>query len=156
MALRRSERQSVKLHSRYYAEYQKIKITLKPLVTVLIASFNSNFEYKIGIIIKITKLMGDNFAFIIKYEYNFTQTRPLEIYCDMLYKKLFEWINETISKKDLEPNYLINFKKTAKNYRKIYEKNRYAPWIFIKSRFNLDDNIMFRINSYLHYFVANK
>ena len=152
MALRRSERQSVKLHSRYYAEYQKIKITLKSLVTVLIASFN--FEYKIGIIIKIAKLMGDNFTFIIKYEYTFTQTRHLEIYCDMLYTKLFEWIKEVIDKKDIEQYYLINFKKAAKIYRKIYEKNRYDPWIFIKTMFNLDDNIMFRINSYIHYFVA--
>ena len=74
----------------------------------------------------------------------------------MLYSKLFEWINETINEEDLEPNYLINFRKIAKIYHSIYEKNRYASWICIKTRFKLDDNIMFRINSYLHYFVTNK
>jgi hypothetical protein len=152
MALRRSERQTINLHAKYYAEYQKIATTLKKAGFACVTSISS--ENRIGLIIKITKLMGDNFAFIIKYEYTFSQTRSQELFCEMLYKKLFDWINDAIGVKDLEPNYLINLKKTAKKYRKIYEKNRYASWICIKSRFNLDDNIMFRINSYLHYFVT--
>jgi len=150
MALIQCEIQPVNLQ----AEYKKISTTLSTLGYSCLNSLSS--ENKIENLIKLTNLIGDNFAFIIKHECTFAEKRPLESFCDMLYSKLFEWINETINEEDLEPNYLINFRKIAKIYHSIYEKNRYASWICIKTRFKLDDNIMFRINSYLHYFVTNK
>ena len=153
MALRRSNRLADKLYERYFLEYHEIKLKLKNLSSTCVLAHVTS-EYKIESIIKLANLMRQNFAFCVTYEYTFTQNRHVEHFCDMLYKKLFEWIKETISKTDLDPIYLVNLRKAAKKYHKIYEKIRYSKWLFLKSKFELDDSIMFRINSYMHYFVS--
>ena len=154
MALRRSNRLADKLYERYFLEYHKIKISLKTISLKCVGSFSIPLtpENKIESIIKLANLMKENFAFFLKYEYTFTQNRHMEYFCDMLYKKLFDWIREA---SDLAPNIQVNFKKASKKYRQIYEKIRYANWEFIKQKFKLDDSIMFTINSYMHYYVTS-
>ena len=148
MALRRSNRLANKLYERYFLEYHKIKLTLTIIGSKCIISFSN--ENKIEGILKLARLIEPKFAFLLKYEYSFTQNRDIEHFCDMLYKKLFEWIKEAIY---LNPIQLVSLKKIAKKFRHTYEKNRYEQWIFIKSKFKLDDNIMFQINRYMHYYV---
>ena len=153
MALRRSDRLADKLYERYFLEYHKIKTTLKTIASKCIGPFSLSVtpEYKLETIIKLLNLMRQNFAFVVKYEYTFTQNRHVEYFCDMLYKKLFVWIKEA---SDLAPNIQVNLKKSSIKFRQIYEKVRYSNWVFIKSEFKLDDSIMFIINSYMHYYVV--
>lgn len=152
MALRRSDRLADKLYERHFLEYHKIKTTLKTIASKCIGPFSYSVtpEYKLETIIKLLNLMRHNFAFVLKYEYTFTQNRHVEYFGDMLYKKLFDWIKEAT---DLAPNIQVNFKKASKKFRKIYEKVRYSNWVFLKQKFKLDDIIMFTINSYMHYYV---
>jgi hypothetical protein len=152
MALRRSNRLANKLYERYFLEYHKIKLTLTIIGSKCLISFSN--ENKIEGILKLAKLIESKFAFLLKYEYSFTQNRDIENFCDMLYKKLFEWIKEVsnLTPIYLNPIHLVSLKKTAKKFRHTYEKNRYEQWIFIKSKFKLDDNIMFQIIKYMHYY----
>jgi hypothetical protein len=159
MALRRSERLAPKLRQRYLTEFFTIKTSLSTIRNMNICcTFKGNTlspEYKIDIIIKSANLMAKNFAFLLKYEYSFTRCRGYEIFCDMLYKKSFDWIKETIivlKDQSLDPIYLVNLKKISQKFRKVYEKLRYVNWIFIKSKYNLDDSIMYLINTYMHYY----
>jgi len=152
MALRRSDRLSTKLHGRYLDEYLNIGKIIQTIGSTCIGSFSNSVtpEYKIKSIITLTNLMRRNFAFCLKYESRFTQNKHVERFCEMLYKKLFVWIKEV---SDLDHDYLANLQNSAKKFRKTYEKIRYANWLFIKSQFKLDDNVMFIINSYIHYYA---
>ena len=154
MALRRSDRLATKLHGRYLDDYLNIKKILQTVGSTCVGPFSNTVtpEYKIESIIKLANLMRRNFAFCLKYEFRFTQNRHVERFCEMLYKKFFDWIKEASI---LDHIYLVRLKTAAKKFRKTYEKIRYANWLFIKSQFKLDDNVMFIINSYMHCYDKN-
>jgi hypothetical protein len=152
MALRRSDRLATKLHARYLDEYLNIGKIIQTIGSTCIGPFSNSVtpEYKIKSIITLTNLMRRNFAFCLKYELRFTQNKHVDRFCEMLYKKLFDWIKEA---SDIDHIYIENLQNSAKKYRKTYEKIRYANWLFLKSQFKLDDNVMFIINSYMHYYA---
>jgi hypothetical protein len=152
MALRRSNRLATKLHGRYLDDYLNIKQIIQTIGSTCVGPFSNSVtpDYKINSIITLANLMRRNFAFCLKYEFGFTQNRHVERFGEMLYKKFFEWIKEAIT---LDHIYLVRLKNTAKKFRKTYEKIRYANWVFLKSQFKLDDNVMFLINSYMHCFA---
>ena len=151
MALRRSDRLATKLYVRYFDDYLNIKKILQTVGSTCVGPFSNTVtpEYKIKSIIKLANLMRRNFAFCLKYEFHFTQNRHVERFGEMLYKKFFDWIKEASV---LDHIYIANLQNSAKKFRKTYEKIRYANWLFIKSQFKLDDNVMFIINSYMHYY----
>ena len=155
MKLRRSARLSIKLWPRYNEEYTNIKTQLQEITTqVLNRMINYMREsYKVNVIINSTELMTKKIRFIMTYERKFNFNKLFETFCDMLYKKSFDWIEQTtlmVNQGYIELLLLTKLKNVFKKFRKIYESIRYAAWEFIRSDYNLDDNIMYCINSYLH------
>jgi hypothetical protein len=98
-------------------------------------------EKKVQMLIKLLRFVNASMDLLKQYG-----NRKYNIFFTMLYKKSFEWIKDAKEKHIIGvPEMLRVFQK----FRKKYETSRYASWEFLRSQFNLDENIMFRIDSYM-------
>ena len=141
--LRRSERLAPKLVVKYMAQYIKIEKKIKKL-TEFTTQASTSFmdpEKKIKLLSNLVIFLTKNFDMIELYG-----NKKYDIMFKTLYEKSFIWIKEA------KENYIENVEEIIKafnKFRKKYELSRYNKWEFLKVQFNLDANIMFRIDSYM-------
>jgi hypothetical protein len=148
MQLRRSERLSNSLNARYLSEYQnlvlKIQKTGAQMFTKNVSAIN-----KILMITYLFIQFFKNFKFVLTYESTYSKIHKVEIFCEMLYMKSFDFAKEIDQLSKIDEKIYKKFFNSIKKYRKNYETIRYANWEFIESKYNLNRHIMYIINSYI-------
>jgi hypothetical protein len=141
---RRSERLSKQFISiTYTCQYLEVENQIKKITLPVIQSNTDCMtpEKKVKMVTNLVKIVNANMDLLKQYGHG-----KYDIMFKMLYKKSFDWIGEAKEKQIISvPEMTRAFKK----FRKKYETSRYANWEFMRSLFNLDANIMFRIDSYM-------
>ena len=142
-APRRSERLAKSLIVTYTWQFIETEKEFKKC-TSFISQANLGLmtpEKKVEMVIKLLRFVNANMDLLKQYGHG-----NYNIFFSMLYKKSFEWI------KDAKEKQIVGvpaMSRVFKKFRKKYETSRYANWEFLRSQFNLDANIMFKIDSYM-------
>ena len=136
-APRRSERLAPKLFVANMRQFNKVQ---EQIIQMPSHQQFSPVE-KIKMVVNLVKLVNSNYEIIKQWG-----GKKYDIFFNMLYKKSFSWIQETIKLcAKRAPAMIAIFKK----FRKKHETTRYASWEFLRNQFRLDANIMFCIDSYM-------
>jgi hypothetical protein len=140
---RRSERLSKVLVVTYMCQYLEVEKQIQKATTFVATNKVKyiNPEKKIQMISKLIKIVNTNFYLIKHYG-----REKYDVFLKTLYTKSFEWIAES---KKYSITYSCEMEQVFKKFRKKYETSRYSRWEFMRNRFNLDANIMFKIDSYM-------
>ena len=140
---RRSERLAPKIFvanmNQFTRVHKQILVTagcIMPSVSTCVTS-----EVKIKMIVNLVKLVNTNYDIIKQHG-----GESFAKFLNMLYKKSFGWIQETISLCVARAPPMVRI---FKKFRKNHETSRYASWEFLRSQYCLDTNIMFCIDSYM-------
>jgi hypothetical protein len=140
---RRSERLAPKLFVANMHQFTQVREQILRTAGCIMPSTPTcvSSETKIKMIVKVVKLANSNYDIIKQHGgENFAK------FLNMLYKKSFGWIQETISLCVARAPPMVG---VFKKFHKKHETSRYASWEFLRSQYRLDANIMFRIDSYM-------